>query len=120
MSRKCGVVNYDSPKFGTVGISLSVHCDLVTSSAPIPDPDLLALGIAVATARQQRGLSVDSLANAAGLDRKTIMRLERGEHSSSVTVLHAISHVLEIPLGELVESVCESHPPMGGLGLLGD
>ncbi|SMX86226.1 helix-turn-helix domain-containing protein [Brevibacterium aurantiacum] len=86
----------------------------MTSSDSIPEPDLLLLGIRIATARQEQDLSIDSLATAAGLDRKTIMRVERGLHAPSVVTLHAVAHVLDIPLGDLIEELCGGHPRPGG------
>ncbi|MGO1399281.1 MAG: helix-turn-helix transcriptional regulator [Brevibacterium aurantiacum] len=84
--------------------------------APVPDPALLSLGIAVATARAERSMSIDALALAADIDRKTVMRLERGEHAVSISVLHAVAHVLDVPLGALAERACDIHSRPGGLG----
>lgn len=61
-------------------------------------------------------MSIDSLALAAGIDRKTVMRLERGENAVSISVLHGVAHVLGIPLGALAERVCDMHERPGGLG----
>lgn len=97
--------------------ALRAHDRLVTSSDSVPEPNLLLLGIRLATSRQEQGLSIDSLATAAGIDRKTVMRVERGLHAPSVVTLHAIAHVLDIRLGELIEELCGAHPRPGGLGV---
>ncbi|WP_420868400.1 helix-turn-helix domain-containing protein [Brevibacterium zhoupengii] len=78
----------------------------MTQPSPAPAADLKALGVAVAQARLKRGYSIDAVAGAAGVDRTTLMRLEAGRHSVSVSVLHAVAHALQVPIGVLAESLC--------------
>jgi transcriptional regulator with XRE-family HTH domain len=44
-----------------------------------PDPDLIALGRMVRATREQKGMSVTELAQAAGLKRRRLVRIEAGE-----------------------------------------
>lgn len=52
------------------------------------------IGAAVRDLRHSRGLSQSALAQRAGVDRKTINRIENGRHSTSVAILAAIAEVL--------------------------
>lgn len=82
---------------------------------PIPVPDLRALGVAVAQRRRELGWSIDRLAEASGVHRKTIIQIEAGRVAAKVNTLHAISHALGVPLPELVAVVCERHPKQVGV-----
>ena len=77
---------------------------------PPPAADLRALGIEIARHRRERDMSIDRLAEAAEVHRKTIIQIEAGRVSARITTLHAIAHALGIPLPELVEPVCRRHP----------
>lgn len=53
-----------------------------------------AVGRAIATARTERGLTQTELAEAAGISRSSIARLEAGDHGASVDVLFNIAVAL--------------------------
>ncbi|MFM1838719.1 MAG: helix-turn-helix transcriptional regulator [Ilumatobacteraceae bacterium] len=53
--------------------------------------------------REERGLSQARLAELAGVDRKTINRIENGHFSPSLDTLTRLSVVLKCRLSELVE-----------------
>lgn len=53
--------------------------------------------------RLARGLSQEKLAEAAGLDRKTVNRIEQGAYSTLVDHLLLIAAALDVPLAELVK-----------------
>jgi len=55
-------------------------------------------------------MSIDRLAEAAGVHRKTIIEIEAGRVAAKVSTLHGIAHALGIPLAELVAVLCERHP----------
>ncbi|MFC0674516.1 helix-turn-helix transcriptional regulator [Brachybacterium hainanense] len=76
---------------------------------PIPVPDLHALGVEIARLRRNRGMSIDRLAEAAGVHRKTIIEIEAGRVAARVSTLHAIAHALGTPLTELVAPLCARH-----------
>ncbi|MGW3135878.1 helix-turn-helix domain-containing protein [Streptomyces sp. NPDC001139] len=72
---------------------------------PLPDWVLTrrrAIGDNVRAARSARGLSQEKLGELAGLDRKTVNRIEQGTHSTLVDHLLLIAHALDVPLAELM------------------
>ncbi len=75
----------------------------------VPAPDLLALGVEVARQRRANGYSIDALAEAAGVHRKTIIQIEAGRVAARVSTLHGIAHALDAPLAELLEPLCRQH-----------
>lgn len=76
---------------------------------PPPDADLQAFGHEVARLRAAKGWSIDTLAEAAGVSRKTIMNIEHASKGLRLSTAHALAHALEVPLPELVAPACESH-----------
>lgn len=81
---------------------------------PAPAPDLRALGVEVARQRKSRGWSIDRLAEATGVHRKTIIEVEAGRVAARISTLHGIAHALGAPLSELVAPVCARHPKAVG------
>ena len=77
---------------------------------PVPAPDLRALGVEIARLRNERGRSLDYLAEAAGVHRKTLIQIEAGRVAARITTQHGIAHALGAPLTELVAPVCARHP----------
>ncbi|GAA1582038.1 helix-turn-helix domain-containing protein [Leucobacter aridicollis] len=75
----------------------------------VPAPDLLALGVEVARQRRAHGYSIDALAEAAGVHRKTIIQIEAGRVAARVSTLHGIAHALDAPLAELLDPLCRQH-----------
>ena len=82
---------------------------------PAPAPDLRALGVEVARLRKESGFSIDRLAEAAGVHRKTIIEVEAGRVAAKISTLHGIAHSLGVPLTELVAPVCARHPKQVGV-----
>ncbi|MFK0062603.1 helix-turn-helix domain-containing protein [Streptomyces werraensis] len=60
------------------------------------------IGDRIRAARTGRKLSQETLAELAGLDRKTINRIELGVHATSVDHLLLIADALDVHLAELV------------------
>jgi transcriptional regulator with XRE-family HTH domain len=74
-------------------------------SDPRPDWVLAArraIGHRIANLRADRHLTVDGLASASGLDRKTVMRAEHGTSSVGLDVLLQLAHGLGITLSDLI------------------
>lgn len=65
-------------------------------SALPPDPpfDAKALGHEIARRRQEKGWSIDALARAAYVSRKTIVNIEQAHKVPRVDTLHAIAVAL--------------------------
>ena len=75
-----------------------------------PVPDLRALGVAIATRRREQKMSIDRLAEASEVHRKSIIQIEAGRVAAKISTLHAIAHALGVPLTELVTPLCARHP----------
>ncbi|MFJ7231475.1 helix-turn-helix transcriptional regulator [Streptomyces tendae] len=76
-----------------------------------PDPDLAALRVTLARLRVERNWTFDELARRSGLARRTLIDLEHGRTTGSVTTWHA--HALGVPIDELLGSLCADHTPPG-------
>lgn len=64
-----------------------------------------SLPAAVRTARQEKGLTIEGLAFAAGVSVRTVSRTENGEHSPSLDTLAAIAGALDLTAAELLAGV---------------
>ncbi|MFE9558779.1 helix-turn-helix transcriptional regulator [Streptomyces sp. NPDC006703] len=80
---------------------------------PPPDPDPTALRQALARLRAERGWSYDELAARSGLSRRTLIEVEQGRTIGSLGTWHALAHAFGIPLGELLDPLCEGHERPG-------
>ncbi len=72
---------------------------------PLPDwvpTRRQAIGDNIRAERTRQKLTQERLGEAAGLDRKTINRIELGIHATSIDYLLLIAHVLGVPLADLV------------------
>jgi transcriptional regulator with XRE-family HTH domain len=65
----------------------------------------VALGSNVRNARQAASLSQDALAEASGVPRSTIARIERGEQEPRISTLLSIAGALGIQLEVLVRNI---------------
>lgn len=61
-----------------------------------------AFGMALATARKEKGLSQEQLAFDVGVARSFVSRMERGVHMPNLEKVFAIAEVLGIPAWELI------------------
>lgn len=78
-----------------------------------PDPDLAALRVTLARLRVERNWTFDELARRSGLARRTLIDLEHGRTTGSVTTWRALAHALGVPIDELLGSLCADHTPPG-------
>lgn len=65
-------------------------------------PFLVALGKQIRSTRQEQGLSQETVALMAGIDRSYMGGIERGEHNISLINLLRISTVLNLPMSDLI------------------
>jgi transcriptional regulator with XRE-family HTH domain len=65
---------------------------------------LRLLGVAIRAARHERGLSQEALADAAGIDRSHMGKIERGERNVSVLNVARVSEALGITIASLMAS----------------
>jgi putative transcriptional regulator len=78
-----------------------------------PDPDLHALRIALAQLRNGHGWTYDELAERSGLSRRTLIDLEHGRTTGTVTTWHALAHAFDVPVEQLLATLCADHTPPG-------
>ncbi|MDH6537477.1 helix-turn-helix transcriptional regulator [Aurantimicrobium minutum] len=62
------------------------------------------LAVAIRSFRKSRGLTQEALALKAGLDRKTINRIEKGHYAPTMTNFFQISEALEVEPHELLSA----------------
>ena len=65
---------------------------------------LRKLGAAIRAARLERGLSQEALADAAGIDRSHMGKIERGERNVSVLNVARVSDALDCSVASLMAS----------------
>lgn len=68
------------------------------------DGRLLKLGAAIRAARLERGLSQEALADAAGIDRSHMGKIERGERNVSVLNVARACDALNVTMASLMAS----------------
>ena len=82
----------------------------IMANAPSPDETtantevdaLTKFGAKVREFRKARGLTQHQLAESAGIDRKTINRIENTRYSPTLTTVFAIADALEVPANKLL------------------
>jgi transcriptional regulator with XRE-family HTH domain len=67
------------------------------------DPILIALGDAIRCARGEQGLSQEALADASGIDRSHMGKIERGERNVTVINVKRVASALGISVSELFQ-----------------
>jgi putative transcriptional regulator len=81
-----------------------------------PDPDLAGLRVVLARLRAERGWTFDELADRSGLARRTLIDLEHGRTTGSLTTWHTLAHTFDVSLENLLGSLCTDHTPPGTQG----
>lgn len=71
----------------------------------VPNPDYRALGVEIARLRHARGWSIERLAEAAGLGRRSIINLEGAHHEPRIATLWAVAHGLDVQLSDLIKTL---------------
>lgn len=67
------------------------------------NPRLQAFGSHLRRLREDRGLSLEALAEAAGLSRRGLVYLEHGQRDPRYTTLLALAAGLSVPVSRLVD-----------------
>ena len=65
--------------------------------------ELIAFGSAVRSIRLDKGISQETLADLAGIDRSYMGGVERGEHNIALINMGRISNALDIPISRLMK-----------------
>lgn len=71
---------------------------------PLPSGDPVKVGAKLRATRHAQGLTIDQLAEASGLTKGFLSRVERDETSPSVASLVSICQVLSLPVGALFDA----------------
>ncbi|MGI5126034.1 helix-turn-helix domain-containing protein [Pseudonocardia sp. CA-107938] len=71
---------------------------------PTPDAVAAAVGRNVRALRQQRRLTIDALAGAAGVSRGTVIQIESGKANPSIATLVALSEALQVGVASIVDA----------------
>ncbi|MGQ4361714.1 helix-turn-helix transcriptional regulator [Streptomyces sp. SAS_272] len=79
-----------------------------------PDPDFTALRVELARLRGERGWTFDELAGRSGLARRTLIDLEHGRTTGSLSTWHTLAHTFDVPVEHLLSTLCADHTPPGG------
>jgi transcriptional regulator with XRE-family HTH domain len=73
---------------------------------PVPpvatEPDLARLAAELKSLREARGLTYEQLAERAGLSRRGVISMERGERTGNVRSWFRVAQALETPLADLM------------------
>lgn len=73
--------------------------------------NLIKIGNKIRELRTAKGFSQEGIADAAGMGRTYMGRVERGEQNISIQNLIQIAFALEIDVGELIPKLIELHNP---------
>lgn len=75
----------------------------------VPDADPLpVLAANVRRIRQERGLTQEQVADAAGLSLSDVGRIERGQRDPGVRVLTRLAHGIGVPVAVLLDDIRSS------------
>lgn len=66
-------------------------------------PDYAALGSEVARIRRNRGWSMEAVAQAAGITRRTVINIENGSKVPRLDTLWAVAIALDVYVGDLID-----------------
>jgi transcriptional regulator with XRE-family HTH domain len=72
------------------------------------EPNFTALRNAVRSRKNDLGLTHDALAEASGLNRRSVIRLLSGEREGTLAAWFAVANALELDLGQLVGHLYDS------------
>ncbi|MFJ9083862.1 helix-turn-helix domain-containing protein [Streptomyces sp. NPDC102384] len=78
-----------------------------------PDPNLNALRLEFARLRAGHGWTYGELAGRTGLSHRTVIDLEHGRTTGTITTWHTIAHAFGVPLDQLLGALCSGHTPPG-------
>ena len=74
-----------------------------------PDPTALEIGQRIKAVRRAQQLTIETLADASGLTKSFLSKVERGRSTASVAALLRISSALGLPLSSLFENSATRH-----------
>ncbi|MCZ4100814.1 helix-turn-helix domain-containing protein [Streptomyces sp. H39-C1] len=84
-----------------------------SASPDLPDPQLLAIGMQIRRLREERGYSLEQLAERSGLSFRGLIYIEHGQRNASTLTLLRIASGLDVHPGKLFDG--RSHDATDGL-----
>ena len=81
------------------------------TNPPIPEVDFVRLRVRLGQLRAERGMTYDTLAAQAGINRSNLVALETGKPRNgkpiqgSLAVWHRIAEALEVPFSDLMRAL---------------
>lgn len=83
---------------------------------PVTRTDLVTFGQTVRVYRLAQGWTQDELADAAGIDRQTVSRIENATYATDMPTLFRLARALRIPPAALVADKPPDLPPLRTTG----
>jgi len=84
----------------------------VSSASPdLPDPQLLAIGMQIRRLREERGYSLEQLAERSGLSFRGLIYIEHGQRNASVLTLLRIAAGLDVQASRLFDGLLRRDIP---------
>jgi transcriptional regulator with XRE-family HTH domain len=74
-----------------------------------PDPQLLAIGMQIRQLREERGYSLEQLAERSGLSFRGLIYIEHGRRNAGVLTLMRIASGLDVQPGKLFDRLSNPH-----------
>ena len=78
-------------------------------SRRLPEPNHETLRHELSRLRAEQGLTYDQFAELTGLSRTVLINLETGHTRGSLETWHRVAHALRVPLGSLIDQLCQGH-----------
>ena len=75
----------------------------------VPTPHALALGAAVRALRQEHGLTLEALADVAGMNTTYLSDIERGRANPTISKLHSLAAAFDVRLSALIARAEDHH-----------
>jgi transcriptional regulator with XRE-family HTH domain len=83
----------------------------VSSASPdLPDPQLLAIGMQIRRLREERGYSLEQLAERSGLSFRGLIYIEHGQRNASVLTLLQVASGLDVQPSRLFDGLSGQLP----------
>ncbi len=83
-----------------------------SNDGPVIAPMVAAIGETVRSIRRERALTLEQLAEAAGLSVGVVSQLERGKGNPSFATLVQLAHGLDVPVGRLLLHIDDDESPI--------
>jgi len=108
-----GIIHYSLNQCHLLGVEL-IGRDRLTFSMKEKHHNLIKIGSKIRELRLAKGYSQEGIADAAGMGRTYMGRVERGEQNISIQNLIQIAFALRVEVGALIPQLAELTNPNNG------